>query len=65
MEMSFETSKNCDDFQHGKIRLEHLVIEQLGRNKMALSGTLDMEIPLTEHFKVRKVTKLRRIWRYR
>jgi hypothetical protein len=56
MEMSFETSKNCDDFREGKIRLEHIAIEQLGRNKMAISGTLDMEVPLTEHFKVCTLT---------
>jgi hypothetical protein len=58
IEMSFETSKNCEDFPNGKIRLENIAIEQLGRNKMAISGTLDMEVPLTEHFKVRKATKL-------
>jgi hypothetical protein len=58
IEMSFETSKNCDDFPNGKIKLEKIAIEQLGRNKMALSGTLDMEVPLTEHFKVCKVTNL-------
>lgn len=52
--MTFETSKNCDDFRNGKIRLEDLSIEQTGRNKMFLSGTLDMKVDLTKEFKVCK-----------
>lgn len=51
--MTLEKCKNCDDFPNGKIRLENIVIDELGRNKMALSGTLDMEVPLTEHFKMK------------
>jgi hypothetical protein len=52
--MTFETSKNCENFPNGKIRLENLLIEQRGRNNMSLSGTLHMEAPLTEDMKVRK-----------
>jgi hypothetical protein len=50
--MSFETSRNCPDFPNGKIRLANLQIDQTGRNKMFLSGTLDMDVGLTKEFKV-------------
>lgn len=54
MEMTFEKSKNCDNFPNWKIRLENVSLEQTGRNKMFLSGTLDMKVGLTKDFKVRK-----------
>ena len=57
-ELKFERSKNCDDFPNGEIRLSDLDIQQLGRNKLAVSGTLGIREPLSEHFKVRKQTNL-------
>ncbi|XP_023709143.1 uncharacterized protein LOC111865394 isoform X2 [Cryptotermes secundus] len=53
IEMSLETTKNCKDLPNGKIRLNDIVIEQLGRNKMAISGTLDVEVPVTDSFKLK------------
>jgi hypothetical protein len=58
IELKFQQSKNCDDFPDGEVRLSDLDIEQLGRNKMAVSGTLDIREPLSTHFKVRTQTNL-------
>jgi hypothetical protein len=57
-ELKFERSKNCNDFPKGEIRLSDLDIEQLGRHKLAVSGTLGITKPMSKHFKVRTQTNL-------
>ena len=58
IELQFERSKTCDDFPDGEIRFSDLDIEQLGRNKLAVSGTLNIREPLSRHFKVCTYKKL-------
>ena len=52
-ELKFERSKNCNAFPNGEIRLTHLDIEQLGRHKLAVRGTLGITKPPSKHFRVR------------
>jgi Flp pilus assembly protein TadB len=56
--LKFERSKNCNDFPNGEFRLSDLDIEQLGRHKLAVSGTLGITKPLSKHIKVRIQTNL-------
>jgi hypothetical protein len=50
--LKLERSKDCNDFPNGEIRLSDLDIEQLGRHKLAVRGTLGITKPLSKHFKV-------------
>jgi hypothetical protein len=45
-ELKFELSKSSNDFPTGEIRLSDLDIEQFGRHKLVVRGTLGITKPL-------------------